>query len=146
MRLDLRLALLGILSGGALLWPTDRVTAQTWPIFRPVVPASSTVRTVGAVDPAEPIDLLVTNSLAVPLGVGFSGGANLEVAPGDTAKVSFAAAPINLFVYPLASDVSLRSVVAIDGNTINAQIIPRTSDAPGDATLNVDGDGTVYIY
>ena len=61
MRLDLRLALLGILSGGALLWPTDRVTAQTWPIFRPVVPASSTVRTVGAVDPTEPIDILFIN-------------------------------------------------------------------------------------
>ncbi len=147
MPLNLRFALVGVLSCGAMLWHTDLATAQIRPVLRrPVVPATSAVRTVGEVDPAAPIDIVVTNSLAVPLGIGFAGGANVEVAPADTTKVSFATVPINLFLYPLAQDASIRSRVAIADNTITVEVVPITSVAPGDASLNVDGAGTVYIY
>lgn len=88
---------------------------------------------------------MVTNSLEVSLGIGFSGGANLEVEPCDSAKVSFAAPPVNLFLYPLASSISTRSRVAIDENTISVEVVGITSVAPSDATLNVDGAGTVYV-
>ncbi len=147
MRFNTRLALCSVLSGGILMGGAAIAIAQTRPtIFRPVVPRSSTVRTLGEVDPTVQIDIVVTNSLEVPLGIGFSGGANLEVEPGDSAKVSFAAPPVNLFLYPLAATLSTRSRVAIDENTINVEVISITSVAPGDATLNVDGAGTVYVY
>ncbi|PSN15530.1 hypothetical protein C7293_06755 [filamentous cyanobacterium CCT1] len=140
-----RAIVLGLLTSGAVLWPSLAM-AQPRILSRPVVPASSSVRTVGEVDPAEPIEIVVTNSTTVPLGVGFAGGANLEIAPGDEAKLTFAAAPVNLFIYPLAQETSLRNRVAIEDNTISAEVQSITSVAPGDASLNVDGAGTVYIY
>lgn len=147
MRFNTRLALFSVLACGILVGGAAIAIAQTRPtIFRPVVPRSSNVRTVGAVDPVEQIDIVVTNSLEVALGIGFSGGANLEVAPGDSAKVSFAAPPVNLFLYPLAATLSTRSRIAIDENTINVEVISVTSVAPGDVSLNVDGVGTVYVY
>ncbi|NJL48520.1 MAG: hypothetical protein HC929_14875 [Leptolyngbyaceae cyanobacterium SM2_5_2] len=146
MRLNLRTALVSALTLGVVVWPAHLAMAQTRPRIRPVVPASSTVRTIGEVDPTAQIDIVVTNSLSVPLGVGFAGGANLEVVPGETDKVSFTTVPVNLFLYPLVSEVSTRSNVTIEDNTINVEVVRIDSLAPGDASLNVDGAGTVYIY
>lgn len=146
MRSTLRFALLGVISCGAMLWHADLATAQVRVIIRPIVPAATTVRIVGEVDPTEPIDIVITNVLAVPLGIGFAGGANVEVAPDETAKLTFTTVPVNLFVYPLASGMSIRSRVTIEDNTISASVLPLTSVAPGDVTLNVDGSGTVYVY
>lgn len=145
MTLGIRAIALGLLTGGVVLWPA-LVMAQPRILVRPVVPASSSVRTVGEVDPAEPIAIVVTNSTTVPLGVGFAGGANLEVDPGEDAKLTFAAAPVNLFIYPLAQETSIRNRVVIEANTISAEVRSITSVAPGDASLNVDGAGSVYIY
>jgi hypothetical protein len=141
-----RLILIGLLAFVALVWPGDRATAQVRSIFRPRVPDTSTVRTVGQVDPAEPIEIVINNVLTGPLGIGFAGGANVEVAPGESAKLVFTTVPVNLFVYPLGQEASVRSQIDIDGNTITADIMPLTSVAPGDISLNIDGAGLVYIY
>jgi len=146
MRLSFRTALVSALTLGAVVLPAHLALAQSGIRIRPVVPASSTVRTVGEVDPTAQIDIVITNSLSVPLGVGFAGGANLEVASSETDKVSFTTVPVNLFLYPLASEVSTRSNVTIEDNTINVEVVRIDSVAPGDASINVDGAGTVYIY
>ena len=146
MKLGFRAIALGLLTAGALLAPATLVMAQPRRVIRPVVPASSTVRTLGTVDPAEPIDIVVTNRTTVPLGVGFAGGANLEVVPGDEAKLTFDATPVNLFIYSLGQNTSLRYRTTVEDNTITAEVRSITSVAPGDASLNVDGAGTVYIY
>lgn len=146
MGLGFRAIALGLLTFGALGALAPSVTAQPRRVIRPVVPASSTVRTLGTLDPAESIDIVVTNLTTEPLGVGFAGGANLEVAPGDEAKLTFASAPVNLFIYSLGQNTSLRYRTTVEDNTITAEVITITSVAPGDASLNVDGAGTVYIY
>ncbi len=140
------LAVMGLLAWGAMIWPVAPAAAQVRSIFRPRVPETSIVRVVGQVDPAEPIEIVINNVLAVPLGIGFAGGANVEVAPGEAAKLVFTTVPVNLFIYPLGQGVSVRSQIDITDNTITADLVPLTSVAPGDIALNIDGAGMVYLY
>ncbi|MGF1570948.1 MAG: hypothetical protein ACFCVD_23215 [Nodosilinea sp.] len=139
---------IGTLALGMIALATSEANAQVRRTPRPTVPVSSDIRTIGEVDPATPIDIVVKNSLTVPLGIGFSGGANVELDPGEEVTVAFAAVPINLFLYPLVTEVTLSSAytTTIDENTITVEVVEGDDVAPGDLSINIDLGGAVYVY
>jgi len=120
------------------------VIAQTKPVPQPTV-QSPGVKAVGKVNPTNAIDVVVTNNTSVTQSVGFSGGANVKIEPGEKTKLSFASAPINLFIYPFGQTISTKYNVTLSENTVNVQVAPLNSVTPGDNALNISRSGVVYI-
>lgn len=134
---------------GSLLLTSQIAEAQTRPIPRiprNSLPASSLPNTVGQIDPAEPIDIVVTNGLTGALRLGFSGGPNVELDPGEAVVVSFPIVPVNLFLYPAGQEISTQQNIMIDENTIMVEVVETEDVAPGDGSINIDRAGHVYIF
>jgi hypothetical protein len=145
MRSPFRFALISLATAGIFLLPATLTEAQTR-LPRRSVPASSLPNTVGRIDPAEAVDIVVTNSLSGDLGIGFSGGPNVELDPGEEVTVSFASVPLSLFIYPFDRDVSIQQSIGIEENTIFVEVLEIDDAAPGDLSINVDRGGNVYIF
>jgi hypothetical protein len=140
-----RFALITLTTMGALLLPVTLAEAQLRSPRRSVTP-SSLPNTVGQIDPAETVEIIVTNSLPGDLGIGFSGGPNVELDPGEEVTVSFATVPLSLFIYPFDREVSIQQTIGIEENTIFVEILDTNDVAPGDLSINVDRGGSVYIF
>lgn len=135
---------------GTILWLSNGLAnAQLSQL--PRVPSSSIsapsiINSVGQVSPAAPIEIVVMNSHDSPIGIGFSGGANVTLDPGEEVSLSFPIAPVNLFLYPFDPGISIQGLTAIDGNTISVEVIAVDEIAPGDISVNVDLAGNVYFF
>lgn len=121
------------------------VVAQVEPVRQGLGQAPPSVRMIGQVNPSSTVDVVVTNDTSATLGVGFSGGANVKIEPGEKATVSFAVAPANLFIYPFRQSAGTKYNVTLSGNTMNVQVTPMKTVASGDSALNVSRSGMVYV-
>ncbi len=120
--------------------------AQAEPVVRQGLrQAPPSVKMIGQVSPNSAVDMVVTNDTSTTLGVGFSGGANVKIEPGEKATVSFVATPANLFIYPSRQSVGTKYNVTLSGNTMNVQVIPMKTVASGDSALNVSRAGMIYV-
>ncbi len=133
--------LLGLLASSIIALDIGVVDAQVQPVLgQPTIPASSKVRTVGLVDLADPIEVIVVNNLSSALGIGFSGGPKITVKPGDEDLLTFPSesAPFNLFVYSLGRKQSIKYNVTLTDNTITLEAVAIDDVGQGDKSLNVD--------
>lgn len=145
MKSLLRFALIALTATGGFLLPITSTEAQIRLPRRTVTP-SSLPNTVGQIDPAETVEIIVTNSLPGDLGIGFSGGPNVELNPGEEVTVSFASVPLSLFIYPFDREISIQQSIGIEENTIFVEVLEIDDAAPGDLSINVDRGGNVYIF
>lgn len=145
----------GVASCSTILLSSSLAFAQVTPAPNSASTDFLADRIVGQVDPAESIDVMVKNSTAAVLYVGFSGGSHIRLEPIDETTVSFDAAPVNLFIYTFGGHLSIEYSTTIAANTIQVEVIPKNSPmpvpvgmppVPGDNALNVNPSGTVYIY
>jgi|GEM_PF-2830545 len=135
---------------GSILWLSaflaNAQINQLPSVLGSAISVSLAVNTVGQINPATPIELFVMNSHDEPIGVGFSGGANVTLDPGEEVSLTFPVAPVNLFLYPFDPEVSIQGLTTVEGNTISVEVIKIDDVAPGDISVNVDLEGAVYLF
>jgi hypothetical protein len=145
MTSNIRNLIIGIFLCGSTLPLATLVMAQPKPVPPSSLQTAPAMRSVGQVNPGSPIDVVVKNNTSVMQSAGFSGGANVKIEPGGKATLSFASAPVNLFIYPFGPGMSTKYTVTSSGNTINVEVNPLNSVTPGDGALNVSRSGMVYV-
>jgi hypothetical protein len=137
--------MVGIFLCGSILPFATLAMAQPKPSSQMSVQTAPAMRSVGQINPNAPIDVVVKNNTSVMQSAGFSGGANVKIEPGGKATLSFASAPVNLFIYPFGPGMSTKYTVTSSENTINVEVNPLNSVTPGDGALNVSRSGMVYV-
>jgi hypothetical protein len=145
MTSNIRNLIIGIFLCGSTLPLATLVMAQPKPVPPSSLQTAPAMRSVGQVNPGSPIDVVVKNNTSVIQSAGFSGGANVKIEPGGKATLSFASAPVNLFIYPFGPGISTKYTVTSSGNTISVEVNPLNSVTPGDGALNVSRSGMVYV-
>ncbi len=143
------LLMLGVVSLSAALLPGQMKIASAGSISAPaqaIAQTNSLVGRVGQVDAAKPVKMTVTNKTSIPLYAAISGGSSVDLAQQGSTTFTFNSTPINVFVYPVTGEASLKFNTSVQGNVVTVEVTQINSDTPGDGAINIRHSGVVYVY
>lgn len=146
MRFQLVLSLLGVtvLSTGLTTLPTPFSAAPAQ--AQEIAQGGSAAAPIGQINSREPVTLKIVNSTSFPLFAGISGGTRVELEPNDDTNFTFDSTPINVFIYPATGEASLEYETTIQGNALTVRVVQGTGVTPGDSTINVRPNGSVFVF
>ncbi len=112
----------------------------------PLVAQKVPVGTVGRIAPNKPVRLVVQNGTPAALFAGISGGSRVELPVSGSNAFVFDSTPVNVFVYPAGTAMSLKYATTISGNTVTVRVTQVGGDNPGDGSININTSGSVYVF
>ncbi|MBF2046691.1 MAG: hypothetical protein EDM05_61355 [Leptolyngbya sp. IPPAS B-1204] len=115
--------------------------------------AQSAAEAIGQVNPNRPVQIEVVNAGDAPITCMLTQPASAErrVPPGGkttfgSTRTNYLPLPINFLAYPDRDNIGISSYVFVEGNVVKIVIGEQISQISGDISLNINEDGSIFLF